>query len=95
VASKIDKTEKLEKIEKAEKTEKPTNLRADVMPKDGYVLSVDGKLKRRYETPEDAMTAAVKLKQNYPVIQVTIFDAAARSHLPVMLPEQERSPADQ
>ncbi|MBI5909771.1 MAG: hypothetical protein HY848_07450 [Betaproteobacteria bacterium] len=70
------------------KTEKPTNLRADVMPKDGYVLSVDGKLKTRYETSEDAMTAAVKLKQSYPVIQVTVFDAAARSHSPVLVPEQ-------
>ncbi len=30
------------------KTEKPANLRADAMPTDGYVLSVDGKLKSRF-----------------------------------------------
>ena len=70
------------------KTEKPTNLRTDIMPKDGYMLSVDGKLKTRYETSEEAMTAAVALKQSYPVIQVSVFDAAARSHLPVTLPEK-------
>ena len=29
------------------------------------------------------MTAAVALKQSYPVIQISVFDAAARSHLPV------------
>ena len=57
------------------------------MPHDGYVLSVDGKLKTRFQTSEDAMTAGLKLKQTYPVIQVSIFDAAARSYAPVVLPE--------
>ena len=58
------------------------------MPSNGYVLSVDGKLKTRFETSEEAMTAAVALKQSYPVIQISVFDAAARSHLPVALPEK-------
>lgn len=71
------------------KTEKPTNLRSDVMPKDGYVLSVDGKLKTRYETSEKAMTAAVDLKQSYPAIQITVYDAAAQSHSPVISPGQQ------
>ena len=75
------------------KTEKPTNLRADAMPKDGYVLTDDGKMKTRYETSDGAMAAAVTLKQRYPVIQVTVYDAAARSHSPVIL--QLRDPADQ
>jgi hypothetical protein len=70
------------------KTEKPANLRANAMPIDGYVLSVDGKLKTRFETSEEAMTAGVKLKQDYPVIQVAIFDATARSYAPVVLPEK-------
>ena len=69
------------------KTEKPTNLRANVMPIDGYVLSVDGKLKSRFQTSEEAMTVGLKLKQDYPVVQVAIFDAAARSYVPVTLPE--------
>jgi hypothetical protein len=70
----------------AEKT-RPTNLSANVLPSDGFVLSVDGKLKGRFETSEDAMTAGLKLKQNYPVLQVAIFDGAARSYTPVKLPE--------
>ena len=70
------------------KTEKPTNLRADVMPIDGYVLSVDGKLKSRFQTSEEAMTVGLKLKQDYPVVQVAIFDVAARSYAPATLPEQ-------
>ncbi len=69
-------------------TLKPTNLRANAMPKDGYVLTVDGKLKTRFETAEEAMTAGVKLKQSYPVIQVAVFDATARSYAPVVLPEK-------
>ena len=70
------------------KTEKPTNLRANMMPIDGYVLSVDGKFKTRFETSDEAMTAAVALKQNYPVVQVAVFDAAARSYSPVVSPEK-------
>lgn len=84
---KLEKPAKLEKPEKLEKTERPGNLRADVMPNDGYVLSVDGKLKTRYQTFEEAMAAGLKLKQTYPVIQVAIFDATARSYVPVALPE--------
>ena len=67
-------------------TVKPANLRANAMPADGFVLSVDGKLKTRFETSEEAMTAGLKLKQTYPVIQVAVFDATARSYMPVELP---------
>jgi hypothetical protein len=73
---------------KLHETKRPANLRADAVPDDGYVLSVDGKLKQRFETSDEAMTAGMKLKQNYPVIQVAVFDAAARSYTPVALPEK-------
>ncbi len=72
---------------KLQETKQPSNLRADVMPSDGYVLSIDGKLKTRFDNSEDAMTAGLKLKQKYPVIQVMVFDAAARIYTPVALPE--------
>jgi hypothetical protein len=70
-------------------TKKPANLRANVMPTDGYVLSVDGKLKTQFETAEEAMTAASKLKQSYPVIQVSVLDAAMRKYTPVELQEEQ------
>ena len=38
-------------------TKKPANLRANAMPIDGYVLSVDGKLKTRYDSSKDAIAA--------------------------------------
>ena len=49
-------------------TKKPANLRADVMPTDGYLLSVDGKLKKRYETVDEAVSEGSKLKQKFPMI---------------------------
>jgi len=50
------------------------------MPSDGYVMAVDGKLKARYESEGDAMAAASKLKQSYPVVQVAVYDAAQRTY---------------
>ena len=72
-------------------TKKPANLRADVLPTDGYLLAVDGKLKKRYETAEEAMTEGAKLKQSFPMIQVAIYDAAERKSTPVELRETEAS----
>jgi hypothetical protein len=74
---------------KLQETKRPANLRADAMPVDGYVLSIDGKLKKRYEGAEEAMTAGTALKQSYPVIQVAVYDAAARIYTPVELQEQK------
>jgi hypothetical protein len=72
-----------------QETKKPANLRANAMPVDGYVLSIDGKLKTRYDDEKIAMAAGAKLKQTYPVIQVAIYDAAKRNYTPVELQEQK------
>lgn len=66
-----------------QETKKAVNLRANVMPSDGYVLVVDGKLKTRYESSTEAMAAASKLKQSYPVIQVAVYDATQRMYTAV------------
>jgi len=67
----------------AEETSRPTNLRANAMPKSGYVLTVDGKLKTRYETEEEATAAGSTLKQRFPVIQVAVYNAAERIFTPL------------
>jgi hypothetical protein len=72
---------------KLDEAKKPVNLRANVTPVDGYVLSIDGKLKSRYESAEDAAAAGVKLKQSYPMIQVAVYDAYQRIYTPVNLPD--------
>ena len=66
----------------------PTIPRADAIPTDGYVLSIDGKLKTRYETSKEAMTAGAKLKQNFPVIQVEVYDAVGRIYQPLEMQEK-------
>jgi len=72
----------------SEETKKTTNLRANAIPTDGYVLSVDGKLKARYETSKEAVTAGTKLKQSFPAIHVSVFDAAERVYTPVEAQEK-------
>jgi hypothetical protein len=70
-------------------TTRPANLRADAMPIDGYILSVDRKLKTRYESLADAMMAGSALKQAFPVIQIAIYDAAQKLYTPVELREEQ------
>jgi hypothetical protein len=74
---------------KHEEPKKPENLRANAMPVDGFVLSVDAKFKTRFDSAEAAMAEGVKLKQRYPVIQVAIYDATARVYTPVDGPKQD------
>lgn len=62
---------------------RPTNLRANAIPADGYVLSIDGKLKARYETAKEAVEAGTKLKQSFPAIYISVFDAAKRVYTPL------------
>jgi len=64
----------------------PENLKANRIPADGYLLWVDGKFKTRYETADEATNAGEKLKMNFPVVQVAVFDAITRTLTPVELP---------
>ena len=66
----------------------PENLKANRIPSDGYLLRVDGKFKTRYETAQEAANAGEKLKINFPVVQVAIFDATTRTLTPVELPRK-------
>jgi hypothetical protein len=77
----------------SEFTKPPVAPRADAIPTDGYVLSIDGKLKARYETSKEALAAGSQLKQNFPVIQVEIFNAAERTYTPVEAQEKQASSA--
>lgn len=79
----------INEIQEIKETKKPANLRANAIPADGFVLSVDGKLKTRFETSKEALTAATKLKETYPVIHVAVYDAAERKYSPVELPKMK------
>jgi hypothetical protein len=69
------------------KLESPAIPRVDTLPSHGYVLSVDGKLKAKFEAPEEALAMGLKLKQAYPVLHVQVFDAQARTYTRVLLPD--------
>jgi len=82
------KKSKSKNSEAIDDTTKPTNLPAKATPTSGYVLTIDGKLKMRYETEEEAKAAGAALKQRFPVIQISVYDAATRVFNPLTVPEK-------
>ncbi len=66
---------------------RPRNLRGDALPVQGFALTVDGKIKTLYPDLAGAMKVGLELKKKFPVIQVTVYDAAAKTRTPVELPE--------
>jgi hypothetical protein len=64
---------------------RPRNLRGDAFPVEGFAVTVDGKIKSQYPDLADAMKVGLALKTKFPVIQVTIYDAAAKTRTPVEL----------
>jgi hypothetical protein len=66
---------------------RPRNPRGDAFPVEGFALTVDGKIKSQYPALADAMKVGLALKTKFPVIQVTIYDAAEKTRTPVNLPE--------
>lgn len=63
----------------------PGNLKAIVLPTEGYGLEVDGKIKSQYATADAATKAGSELKQKYPHLQIRVFDAKERTRTAVEL----------
>ena len=58
----------------------PRNIqRADIAPKDGYALVVDGHFKTQFAEETAAKKAATELLAKYPMLQIEIYDAASKS----------------
>jgi hypothetical protein len=66
---------------------RPKNLKANVLPTEGYGLEIDGRVKSQYDTAEAAANAGLELKRKYPFIQIVVFDAKARTRTVVELPK--------
>jgi hypothetical protein len=71
-----------------DKANTTSNKRGDALPTDGYAVEVDRKIKSRYATSEEALKAGLTIKRNFPVVQVTVFDATERTRKPVELPQE-------
>ena len=68
--------------EEVEET-RPRNIPANTSPTEGFSLEVDGKSKSQHPTVEAATTMGAELKRKFPVLQVMIYDAVAKTRTPV------------
>ena len=52
-----------------------------VRPERGrYLLQVDRQTKGSYTTSEAAQSAAIAIKTDYPIVQVSVYDSAEHTH---------------
>ena len=49
------------------------------LPKSGFALEIDGRLKTEFSTKEGAERGAIELKRRFPMLQIRIYDAASQS----------------
>lgn len=59
---------------------------AHELPASGYALEVDGRFKAEFATRDGAWAGAAELKKRFPMLQVKIYDALAKSREEVQLP---------
>ena len=57
----------------------PRNMPPNTYPTEGFSLEVDGKLKSQHPTADAATKIGAELKRKFPVLKVTIYDAAAKT----------------
>jgi hypothetical protein len=58
---------------------RPRNMPANIPPTDGFFVEVDAKIKSQHPTLEAATKIGAELKRAFPMVQVTIYDAAAKT----------------
>jgi hypothetical protein len=58
---------------------RPRNAPPNTYPTEGFSIEVDGKLKAQYPTAEQATKVGAELKRKFPVLQVMVYDAAAKT----------------
>ena len=60
--------------------QQPRNIqRADIAPETGYSMVVDGHFKTHFSQESAAKKAATELLARYPMLQVEIYDAGAKT----------------
>ena len=64
--------------------QQPRNIqRADIAPINGYAIVVDGHFKAQFSEEDAAKKAATELLANFPMLQVEIYDGAAKTRTSV------------
>jgi hypothetical protein len=59
--------------------QRPGNMPPNTFPTEGFSIEVDGKIKSQHPTAEAAAKVGAQLKRQFPVIQVMIYDAVAKT----------------
>jgi hypothetical protein len=60
--------------------QQPRNIkRADIAPANGYAIVVDGHFKTQFSEESAAKKAATELLANFPMLQIEIYNATAKS----------------
>jgi hypothetical protein len=60
--------------------QQPRNIqRADIAPSTGYAIVVDGHFKTQFSEESAAKKAAKELLANFPMLQIEIYDGAAKT----------------
>jgi len=49
------------------------------LPKTGFALEIDGRIKTEFTTKEGAEQGAIELKRRFPTLQVRVYDAQTQS----------------
>jgi len=62
---------------------RPRNMPPNTAPTEGFSLEVDGKAKSQHATVEAATAMGAELKRKFPMLQVTVYDAVAKTRTPV------------
>jgi hypothetical protein len=63
-----------------------TVVRADRPPTEGYSLVVDGHFKSHHDTVEAAEEAGMKLKHQFQMLQVQVYDSATKTRTMIEWP---------
>ena len=54
-------------------------LRSKELPKAGFALEIDGRIKTEFDTREGAETGAIELKHRFPTLQIRVYHAQTNS----------------
>ena len=64
----------------------PKNIhRADITPSSGFILEIDGRMKKQFESESDARAEGLELKTRFPMLQVMVYDAVEKTRVLVSL----------
>ncbi|WP_426437206.1 hypothetical protein [Bradyrhizobium genosp. P] len=53
--------------------------RTTELPKTGFAIEIDGRVKTEFSTKEGAELGAIELKRRFPMLQIRIYDASSHS----------------